>query len=54
MEEYTVKIKETSEMIVIVEAHSRQEAKAKVKVAWENGDYILDAEHFQNVTFIVE
>ena len=52
MKEYTVTIRETSEMQVIVEAHSRQEAKAKVKAAWESGDYVLDAEHFQGVEFI--
>ena len=52
MKEYTVKIKETLEMLVTVEAHSWQEAKDKVEAAWKNGDYILDDEHFQGVDFI--
>ena len=52
MKEYTVRIRETSEMLVTVEANSWREAKAKVKAAWKNGDYILDAEHFQGVDFI--
>ena len=54
MKEYTVKIKETLEMFVIVEAHSRQEARAKVKATWKNGDYILNAEHFQGVSFSIK
>ena len=53
MKEYTIRIKETLEMCVIVEASSVQEAKDKVQTAWENGDYILDAEHFQGVTFSI-
>lgn len=53
MKEYTIRIKETLEMHVFVEASSVQEAKDKVQTAWENGDYILDAEHFQGVTFSI-
>ena len=53
MKEYAVKITETLEEVVTVEASSVQEAKDKVQVAWENGDYILDAEHFRNVTFTI-
>ena len=53
MKEYTVKIKETLEEFVTVEASSAQEAKDKVQIAWENGDYVLDAEHFQCVTFSI-
>ena len=53
MKEYAVKITETLEEVVTVEASSAQEAKDKVQVAWENGDYILDAEHFRNVTFTI-
>ena len=53
MREYTVKIKETLEEYVTVEASSAQEAKDKVEAGWKDGDYILDAEHFQCVTFAV-
>lgn len=51
MREYTIRIKETLEQCVTVEAPSMQKAKEIVRAAWENGDYVLDAEHFQNVTF---
>ena len=53
MKEYAIKITEVLEDVVTVEASSAQEAKNKVQVAWENGDYILDAEHFQHVTFTI-
>ena len=53
MKEYAIKITETLTEVVIMEASSAQEAKDKVQVAWENGDYILDAEHFQSVTFTI-
>lgn len=53
MKEYAIKIVETLEEVVFIEASSIQEAKDKVQVAWENGDYILDAEHFRNVTFSI-
>ena len=53
MKEYAIKITETLTEVVIMEASSAQEAKDKVQVAWENGDYILDAEHFQGVTFTI-
>ena len=53
MRSYAVKITEILEEVVTVEASSAQEAKDKVQVAWENGDYILDAEHFRNVTFTI-
>ena len=53
MKEYAVKITETLEEVVTVEASSAQEAKYKVQVAWENGDYILGAEHFQSVSFTI-
>ncbi len=53
MKEYAIKITETLEEVVTVEAYSVQEAKDKVQTAWENGDYILDAEHFQGVTFSI-
>lgn len=53
MKEYAVKITETLEEVIIVEASSVQEAKDKVQVAWENGDYVLDAEHFRSVIFTI-
>ena len=53
MKEYAIKITETLEEIVFIEASSEQEAKDKVEVAWKNGDYVLDAEHFQGVTFSI-
>lgn len=54
MKEFAVKIQETLEKVVYIEAASEQEAKDKVEAAWKNGDYILDAEHFQNVIFTIE
>lgn len=51
MKEYAVRITEVLEKTVIVEAPSAREAKYRVKVAWQNGDYILGAEHFQGAIF---
>ena len=53
MKEYEVKITETLEEVVFIEAFSEQEAKDKAETAWKNGDYILDAEHFKDVVFKV-
>ena len=51
MREYEVTITETLEMTVAVEAESREEAQQIASDNWKNGDYILDADHFQDVTF---
>ena len=53
MREYVIKIRETMEELVTVEASSEQEAKEKVKAAWKNGDYILGSKHFLSVAFIL-
>ena len=49
MREYEVTITETPE--VAVEAESREEAQQIASDNWKNGDYILDADHFKDVTF---
>ena len=51
MREYEVTITETLEMTVAVEAESREEAQQIASDNWKNGDYILDADHFKDVTF---
>ena len=53
MQEYTVNIKETSEMEVVISASSIDEAEFLAFKAWKNGEYVLDAEHFKDVEFIV-
>ena len=34
-----------------MEAESREEAQQIASDNWKNGDYILDADHFKDVTF---
>jgi hypothetical protein len=51
MREYQVKIKETLEMSVTVEARSAAEARAIVEQRYKDSEYILDADHFTGVTF---
>ena len=41
MREYVIKIRETMEELVTMEASSEQEAKEKVKAAWKNGELIF-------------
>lgn len=53
MKEYQVRIRETLEKTVTVEAESAAQAKEIVERNWGNEDYILDADHFQGVTFSV-
>ena len=53
MQEYAVNIKETSEMEVVILASSIDEAEFLAFKAWKNGEYVLDAEHFKDVEFIV-
>ena len=51
MKEYDVKITETLEKTVTVEAESRDAAEEQVKTAYYNSEYILDAENFTGVEF---
>lgn len=51
MKEYDVKITETLEKTVTVEAESREAAEEQVKVAYYNSEHILDSENFTGVDF---
>jgi len=51
MKEYTIRITETLAKAVTVEAENAAQAREIVERQWKNGDYILDADHFQGVTF---
>ena len=51
MKTYIVTITETLRMEVEVEASSRFDAELLVKNRWNNGAYILDADHLKGVTF---
>lgn len=51
--EYKVLITETLQKTVIVEAASESEAHQRVSDAWQNGEYLLDADSFQGVEFHV-
>ena len=51
MKEYDVRIREVLEMTVTVEATSAEHARAIVERNWKNQEHILDASHFQGVTF---
>jgi len=51
--EYPVEITETLQMTVWMEANSPDEAIALVRAAYNDTDYILDAEHFAGVEFKV-
>lgn len=51
MKEYDVKIIETLEKTVTVEAASREEAENAVKAAYYNSEHILDSENFTGVEF---
>jgi hypothetical protein len=53
MKEYQVQIKETLAMTITVEAENAAQARDLVERAYKNSDYILDADHFQGVTFTV-
>lgn len=54
LKEYDVKITETLEKTVTVQASSRAEAEEKVNAAWSNSEYILDSEDFVGVDFKTE
>jgi hypothetical protein len=51
MKNYQVKITETLSMTVTVEAENAMEARDIAERNWKNSEYILDADHFQGVTF---
>ena len=51
MKEYDVKITETLEKTVTVEAESRADAEEQVRSAYYNSEYILDSENFTGVEF---
>ncbi len=53
MKEYDVKIKETLEMTVTVEAESAAQARELVEQRYKDSEYILDADHFKGVVFTV-
>ena len=53
MKEYTIQIKETLAMTVIVEAKNADHAREIAERNWKNSDYILDADHFKGVAFTI-
>jgi len=53
MKMYPVQIKETLIMTVKIEAENAAQAREIVERNWKNGDNILDASHFENVTFTI-
>ena len=53
MREFDVKIKEMFEMTVTVEAENAAQARKIAERNWDKGDYLIDADHFEGVTFIV-
>lgn len=53
MKTYQVEIRETLCMTVEIEAENAQQAEAMVQEAYNNEEYILDAEHFTGVEFAV-
>ena len=54
MKEYDVKITETLEKTVTVQAESRDAAEEQVKNAYYNSEYILDADNFTGVEFGIQ
>jgi hypothetical protein len=51
MKEYQVRIRETLEMTVTVEAANPSQAREIAERNWNDSAYILDASHFKGVTF---
>ena len=51
MAKYDVTITETLRITVEIEAENRFEAEQMVSDSWRNSEYILDADHFQGVSF---
>lgn len=53
MKEYAVKITETLEKVVYVQADDEYDAECQVQDAWDNGECVLDADDFVVATFEV-
>jgi len=51
MKTYDVRIRETLEIVVTVEAESMAQAKQIAEAGYRNSDYILDASHYKGVAF---
>lgn len=51
MKEYKIKIKETLEMVVSIEAESISDAKKLAEERWKNSEYVLDYSNFEDVSF---
>lgn len=49
--EYDIRITETLAITVTVEAENAAQAREIAERNWKNSEYILDADHFQGVTF---
>lgn len=54
MNTYKVKITETLEKVVEVEARNKREAEQIVCIAWNNEEYVLNADNFARVNFTAE
>ena len=54
MKEFDIKIKETLEKTVTVEAENREEAEEMVRQSYFDGEHILDADNFTEVDFTVD
>ena len=53
MREYDVRIRETLEMTVTVEAENASKAQEIVERNYKNSEYVLDADHYKGVVFTV-
>ena len=51
MGQYDVRIRETLEMLVTVEADSMAQAKQIAARGYKNSDYVLDSSHYKGVVF---
>ena len=49
---YDVKVTETLEQIIRVEAHSSEEAEQLVAKDWVNKEFVLDADNFIGAEFV--
>ena len=54
MKEFDIKIKETLEKTVTVEAADREEAEEMVRQSYFDGEHVLDADNFTEVDFTVD
>lgn len=53
MKEFKVRITETLQMDVYIEAEDSQSAVEQAQANWKKQEYILDADHFKGVEFSV-